>query len=72
VSNARTPQYAVHVQKHEAGCDTEQRPSDRDTGFDCQQGHLVMSSYYGDQLQNGNSAILATVLPKIALQKFKD
>ena len=30
-----------------------------------------MSSYYGDQLQNSNSAILATVLPKTALQKLK-
>jgi len=24
VSNARTPQHAVHVQKQKAGCDTEQ------------------------------------------------
>ena len=60
VSNARLPQYTVHVQKHKGGCD-------RDAVFNCRQGHLVMSSHYGDQYQNCNSAILATVLHKIAL-----
>ena len=48
-----------------------QNPGDRAAGFDCRQGHLVTSSHYGDQLQNCNSAILSTVLTKIALQKYK-
>ena len=51
---------------------TRNNPSDRAAGFDCRQRQLVISSYYGDQLQNFNSAILTTVLTKIALQKFKD